>query len=164
MISSCLYIDKDVSSIPPHNQLVNSVWKLKTDAYIVVYKSDPNYLFLVPCSSKLGHPKIGSQWLPDRSIIYKETNIGRVYDQGYLKVIGGLRKGELIKINKVVDSYRYGIGFGSVYLPMVTPIKSNQITQSKNISLELYYSNGSGSLNDFCYKGILNPEYAERVK
>ncbi len=148
-------IKADVSNKSPHNKLVDTVWRLKNDAYIIEYYGDKrNYLVVNRSATAF----LSSKW--EKS--YNENYIGETY--GGRKLIGGLKKGELITIIKVKKEL--GDFFvAESYLPIAIPVKTNRWTGNQELNLDLYYSNFSKGGWDLFYKqGILNPEYAERVK
>ena len=138
----------DVSDIPPHNKLAGTVWKLKTDAYVIEFADNRRTYLIIPNTDKFGaylnYKIIGEP--------YSEDNIGKKLEG--VKIVGGLRAGEHLKVIRV-EKHPH-IEMGTWYIPVMIPEQSNQWTGDKELSGHKLYRN-------FYDKGILNPECAEIV-
>ncbi|GEM_PF-1675734 len=146
----------DVSNEVPHNQLIGSVWKLKTDAYIFDFRDDLKIeYFIEVCEPKWGLKLNGSYE-------YNENNIGKDFDTGFrIKILGGLRKGELVKVVKVLKNKNFENGI--TYIPIMKPLKFNKWVEGEELDGRNYYKNYD-SWDKFYSQGILNPDYVERVE
>jgi len=153
MLSGCV---TDVSHEPPHNKLIGTVWRLKTDAYVIRFNDQRNQLYIIPNTKEFGG------YLRDYSIEgkpYDEKNIGRKIVGE--KIVGGLRVGELLEVVRILKTS--SMDMGTSYWPMMVPLKENKWTASRELNGEdLYYGrDGDGQL--FYEQGVLNPEYAEVI-
>jgi len=144
MLSGCA---SDVSQELPHSRLIGTAWKLKTNAYVLELKYNYNKkrLYIVPCVK-------GRYYFSDWDYVYDESKIGQESDGS--KVVGGLREGEILTIIRILKVPH--IEMGTSYHPIMVPEKSNKWTGGEELDGEFLY-------DQYYDKGILNPEYAERV-
>ena len=147
-LSGCTMIKVNVSKKPPHNQLIGTVWKLKTDAYVVQYFDEwiPSY-YIVPCvNEKL-------LYLPDSvNLEFNERNVG-VYDNS-VKIVGAFKKSSRFKIVKVLKEINWEMG--PSYQPIMIFLGEDKWAKNKKFDADILYQ-------DYEKKGILNPKYAEKV-
>ena len=157
-LTSCFNITTNASDIYPHDELVGSVWELKTDAYIVDYNETiRKKYFLTPCIED-SFIDLESKYYPyNEELIDPHT----FYTSSKTGVIGGLRKGELVKIVKVLKHNNFENG--TFYYPIAIPLKDNKWTKGSKLYLGYYYDNLYSS-DKFYPQGVLNPEYAKRIK
>ena len=141
LLSGCV---TDVSRDPPHNKLVGTEWKLKTDVYVIEFNGSWNDLIIYPCT------KFFSGSLPDFDMTYKEENIGRSYNGR--KVVAGYKKGTVFKIVRVLKKTE--IEMGATWIPVMLPVDA--CSRIKELDGYYLYWRVLG-------KGILDPEYAEPV-
>jgi hypothetical protein len=146
----------DVSQIPPHNKLTGTVWKLKTDAYVLEWGDHWRMYYIYPNTAEfsgvLGEFHISGD-------PYDESNIGRKVTG--LKIVGGLRAGESIRVVRVLKNSH--IEMGTTYVPMMIPEQENKWTGNKQLNgADLYHDRGEDGKH-FDEQGILNPKYAEKT-
>jgi len=142
----CAGCTSDVSTKFPHSELVGTVWKLKTDAYVVENNDEKGVYRVIPCVSD------NYVYFPEWNWRYNEKNIGKKGDKE--QIVAGLRKGDEFKIIRVVKDPNPEIG--TRCYPFAIPLVENKGIGRKEINAQLLY-------RDFYDKGILNPEYAEKV-
>ncbi|MEI6891496.1 MAG: hypothetical protein V5783_04905 [Pontiella sp.] len=153
VVSGCV---TDVSQKSPHDKLVGTVWRLKTDAYVVRFNDQRNQRYVIPNTENF------SAYLRDYSINgepFDEGNIGRKIVGEEL--VGGLRLGETFKVVRVLKSS--SIDMGTSYWPMMIPCKDNKWTGDDDLNGNKLYRGRDKNGNLFYEQGILNPEYAEIV-
>jgi hypothetical protein len=141
LVSGCAHgWNSDVSDVQPHSKLVNTEWKLTKDAYLISVLDNRKVILIIPATKPFG------PFTPDGDCSYNEEKIGQ--EGNGVKVIGGLRAGEVLKIIRVVKNSH--IEMGTTYHPIMVPERSNRWTGDKELDGKYLYD-----------KGILNPEYVE---
>ena len=148
-LSGCTMIKVNVSKKPPHNQLIGTVWKLKTDAYVIQYLDEwiPSY-YIVPCVNE------ELSYLPDPvDLEFNEKNVG--IHNNSVKIVGAFKKNSRFRIVKVLKETN--LEMGSYYRPVMIFLgEDNKWAKNKKFDAEILYQ-------DYEKKGILNPKYAEKV-
>ncbi len=152
VVSGCV---TDVSQKAPHNKLVGTVWRLKTDAYVLEYGDTRGVFLITPNTERFGvYREFAIAGKP-----YDEKNIGRKITG--LKIVGGLRSGESLEVVRILKTS--SIDMGTSYWPMMIPCKGNKWTGGKELDGESFYYGRDKSGKLFYGQGILNPEYVEIV-
>ena len=146
----------DVSDKPPHNKLTGTVWKLKTDAYVIEYADNRRRYIIIPNADRFGaylnYKVIGEP--------YNEDNIGKKLDG--VKIVGGLRAGESLTVMRV--SKHPHIEMGTSYRPMMIPEKLNAWTKEKELDGAKLYRGRDKTGKFFNEQGIMNPQYIEIIR
>lgn len=137
----------DVSTELPHSKLVGTVWRLKTDTYIVENYDERGVYRVIPCVSD------NYVYFPDWNWEYNEKNIGKKGDEE--QIVAGLRKGDEFKIIRVVKDPNPEVG--TRYYPIAIPLADNKWIGKKEINAQLLY-------RGFYEEGVLNPEYTEKIE
>ena len=134
LVSGCV---SDVSTEPPYDQMIGTTWRLKETFYIVEYLDDGGKPYIYP---------------PDRKGGYDKGKIGETVHGK--KILSGILKGEVLMITRVLK--KKNIEIGNMYYPMmILAIGSTEVDERE--------LNGYWLYRGFSDKGILNPEYAEKV-
>jgi len=137
----------DVSTKFPHSNLVETVWQLKQDAYIMKYHDERGRYYLVPCSTNQY-----SGLFPDRDYVFNEENIGRTINGKTW--VGGLQKGEQVRIIRVLKDPNPEIG--TRFYPIAIPLSHNRWVDDNELNMYWLY-------DGFESKGVLNPVNIEKV-
>ena len=141
-LSSCVY---DVSKVSPHAGLIGTVWILKQDAYVVKYDDSNDYI-AIPCRGE-----VADFFLPDGTLEYNRRQIGFRYRS--LTIVGGLKTGDAVKINKVLKDSNPELG--TIYKPVGYALGSSTWGDERGFNMEFYYSLFGSTPN-----GLLDGRYA----
>ena len=141
LFAGCMY-RVDVTS--KHSDVIGE-WRLKTDAYLTQYDDDYFMCHLIACTSE------NALSLPNRDTAYSESRFGSKGDG--MKIVGGLRKGSVIKIEQIIEDHHATMGIS--YEPFAKISDMNG--RNRKTNLFWYYRN-------FASSKILNPEWAEKLK
>jgi hypothetical protein len=133
----------DVSLEEPHRKIVGTVWRLKQDGYLVKEWLEP--VTFEPC-----------YWLQP----YDERRIGE--KEGRARKVGGLRKGTLVRIDRVVKEP--GLLATDCYLPMGVPLDASGKATGGEVSFAVIYGIAMRKSAEQRRMGVLDGNGAERVK
>lgn len=144
LTSGCV---SDISNELPHNHLIGTTWRVNQNMYVVENFDGYRGPLVVPCEPRFGVYIPHMKW---------DFDVKRIGESGEgERIIGAVLKGEIYKVGRVLK--QKNIEMGDSYYPMAVSVDGNKWIGSQEVNLFLLYK-------DSVDKGVLNPDYVEKVE